>query len=160
MSIEVRQADDQDRQWIRDLLRDHWGSPMIVSRGRVQHADRLPGVIALEDGIRVGLLTYAIEGRQCQIVSLDAVFARKGIGTALLEAVRRRAAAAECRRLWLVTTNDNLPAIRFYEQRDFRRVAVHVDAVRQSRKLKPDIPEIGVGGVPIRDEIEYELTLP
>ena len=159
MGIEIRGADDHDRVWIGDLLREHWGSPTIVSRGRVHHADRLPGLVALEDGLRVGLLTYAIEGDRCQIVSLNSLSNRKGIGTALLDAVRERAAAAGCRRLWLVTTNDNQPAMRFYERRGFRRAAVHVDAIRASRKLKPDIPEFGRGGVPIRDEIEYELTL-
>ena len=43
--------------------------------------------------------------------------------------------------------------------RGFRTVAVHSDAVSESRKLKPEIPEIGIDGIPIRDEIEMELRL-
>jgi RimJ/RimL family protein N-acetyltransferase len=81
------------------------------------------------------------------------------VGTALLSAAREVAADAGCRRIWLVTTNDNTPAMRFYERRGFRQSAVYRDALDRSRVLKPEIPEIGLNGVPIRDEIEYEILL-
>jgi hypothetical protein len=41
----------------------------------------------------------------------------------------------------------------------FKIVAIHKDAIRDSRKLKPEIPEIGVDGIPITDEIELEIVL-
>lgn len=52
-----------------------------------------------------------------------------------------------CRRLWLITTNDNL-------------VAVHPNALKAARKIKPQIPLIGNWRIPLRDEIELELALP
>ncbi|HEX7715028.1 MAG TPA: GNAT family N-acetyltransferase, partial [Bacillota bacterium] len=64
-----------------------------------------------------------------------------------------------CQRLWLITTNDNLAAIRFYQLRGFVLVALHRDAIAQSRKLKPEIPLRGIDGIPIRDEIELEVVL-
>ena len=36
-------------------------------------------------------------------------------------------------------------------------MAILVDAAR--RGLKPEIPLHGVGGVPIRDELEFEISL-
>ena len=74
---------------------------------------------------------------------------------------RQRQAAREagCGRVWLITTNDNLRALRFYQRRGFRLVAVHPDALERSRELKPSIPEIGLDGIPLRDELELELTL-
>jgi Acetyltransferase (GNAT) family len=66
---------------------------------------------------------------------------------------------AGCRRVWLITTNDNLRALRFYQRRGFRLVAVHPDALARSRELKPSIPEIGLDGIPLRDELELELLL-
>jgi ribosomal protein S18 acetylase RimI-like enzyme len=67
--------------------------------------------------------------------------------------------AAGCRRLWLITTNDNTPAIRFYQRQGMRVVAVHHNAIVDARRIKPEIPEFGVDGQPICDEIEFEIDL-
>ena len=82
-----------------------------------------------------------------------------GLATYHIEAVKRVAGDAGCHRLWLVTTNDNLPALGFYQKRGFRLVAVHPEAVEASRRLKPEIPRLGREGIPLRDELELEMTL-
>jgi ribosomal protein S18 acetylase RimI-like enzyme len=82
-----------------------------------------------------------------------------GIGTALIDAVRDVAERAGCTRLWLVTTNDNLDALRFYQRRGFVLAALHRDAIEAARTLKPGIPAVGEYGIPIRDEIEMEMAL-
>jgi ribosomal protein S18 acetylase RimI-like enzyme len=158
MEVTVRPVDDTDRQWIRDLLEKHWGSTRIVSRGRVHLADQLPGYVALLEGERVGLLTYCKDESSCEIVTFNSLRERIGVGTALLNKVRADAALRGCRRLWAVTTNDNVPAIEFYRGRGFTVAAIHEGAIENSRKLKPEIPLTGRGGVPIRDEIELEIT--
>jgi hypothetical protein len=66
---------------------------------------------------------------------------------------------AGCRKIWTITTNDNLDAMRFYQRRGFRIAAVRPGAVAAARRLKPTIPELGEHGIPIRDEIELALTL-
>jgi len=78
----------------------------------------------------------------------------------LLEAVARNAAAKGCRRLWLITTNDNVDALRFYQRRGLRLVAVHRGAVDRARLVKPQIPDVGSFGIAVHDEIELELELP
>ena len=145
------------RDWAAQVLRDYWGGVESVSRGRVVRADRLPALVALDAERPVGLATYSVEGEQCELVTLNSL--APGAGTALLEAVAERARSAGCRRLWLITTNDNVDALRFYQRRGLRLAALHRDAMAQSRRLKPSIPELGVDGIPIRDEIELELTL-
>jgi DNA-3-methyladenine glycosylase I len=105
------------------------------------------------------LVTYRIEGEACEIVSLDSTIETIGIGSALIQAVRDTAASAGCKRLWLVTTNDNMAALRFYQKRGFVLVAVHRNALDESRRLKPEIPLVGIDGIPLRDEIELELSL-
>ena len=107
----------------------------------------------------MGLLTFHIEAGDFEIVTLNSQRERRGIGTALLEQARFAASSAKCRRMWLVTTNDNRPATDFYRRRGFSIVAVHRGAVDLSRRLKPEIPERGLGGIPIRDEIELEIRL-
>jgi N-acetylglutamate synthase-like GNAT family acetyltransferase len=159
MQLEIRPITESDRPWIQDLLQNHWGSTQVVSRGRLYQADALPGFLAGQWGQRVGLITYHLENGQCEIVSLDSLVAKQGIGTALIETVRRVAVEAGCSRLWLITTNDNLEALRFYQKRGFSLVQVHRNAIEQSRQLKPDIPLIADNGIPIRDELELELLL-
>jgi len=96
---------------------------------------------------------------ECEIVTLDSVTECRGIGTSLIVAVRKVAFRAGCKRVWLITTNDNVKTIRFYQRRGFVLVAVHRNAIDESRKLKPEIPRFGIDGIPIRDEIEMELIL-
>lgn len=62
------------------------------------------------------------------------------------------------RRLWLVTTNSNLDALRFYQRRGLHLVRVWPDAMNRSRELKPEIPMIGDFGIAIRDELELEIV--
>ncbi|GAA1611624.1 GNAT family N-acetyltransferase [Nonomuraea maheshkhaliensis] len=131
-----------------------------MSRGVAHDTTALPGVIALLDGERAGVATYRIDGRECELVTLDSVRGGAGVGTALVDAVAEAARAEGAERLWLITTNDNLRALRFYQRSGFDLVAVHRDAVAHSRALKPSIPEVGLDGIPIRHELELELPLP
>jgi GNAT superfamily N-acetyltransferase len=77
----------------------------------------------------------------------------------LLGAVEEVARAQGCRRLRLVTTNNNLRALLFYQRAGFRLVALMPGAVEESRKLKPSIPELDAAGLPISDELHLELPL-
>ena len=157
--MEVRAIDEGDREWVGRFLAERWGAALIVTRGKAHHADRLPGFLAIQDRAPIGLITYRIDGAECEIVTLDSITKGAGAGSALIDAVRDAARQAGCKRLWLITTNDNLPALRFYQKRGFSLVAVHRNAIEESRKLKPSISAIGIDGIPIRDEIELELRL-
>jgi RimJ/RimL family protein N-acetyltransferase len=131
----------------------------IVTRGRIHLVDQLPGFIAFLNDQRSGLVTYHIEADACEIVSLNSMVEGAGIGTAMLKAVDQVARASGCRRIWLITTNDNLHALRFYQKRGFALAAIHRRAIEATRRIKPTIPLIGLDGIPIRDEIELEYLL-
>jgi GNAT superfamily N-acetyltransferase len=119
----------------------------------------------------VDALEYAPEGRRgffcgdCRAryghsgTTADYANAGRGVATALLREVERVARGAGCRRLWLITTNDNLTAIEFYRRRGWRQVAIHRGAVVEARRLKPEIPELGANGLPKIDGIDFELPL-
>jgi DNA-3-methyladenine glycosylase I len=159
MSIRVRPLRSQDRGRVADLIIARWGSPVVVVHGTIYRPAELPGFAALRAREWVGLVTYRIVAKECEIVTLDSLQTGMGIGTALLDAVEQAAQRARCRRIWLITTNDNLTALRFYQKRGFSLVAVHRGAVEQARRLKPEIPAIGQHGIPVQDEIELELLL-
>ena len=105
------------------------------------------------------MLTYRIDGRDCEIVTVDSATKGAGIGTALIDAAKKVAQTKGCKRLWLITTNDNLNALGFYQKRRFRPVALYPNALEASRKLKPEISLKAANGIPIRDELELELEL-
>jgi len=155
----VRRGSAHDRPWVEAVLREHWGGTTIVSRGTAHDGLSLPALVAERDGTRCGILTYRLVDAECEIVTLNAVPGRQGTGSALIDAVADEARRAGGRRLWLITTNDNLDALRFYQRRGFTLAAIHVNAMTDARKLKPAIAMIGTYGIPIRDEIELERML-
>ena len=158
--FEIRPLGAGDREWAAAFLKERWGSTRMVSRGKLHEVGEPPGFVALVDGEPMGLLTYRIEGVECEIVLLDAGIEGKGVGSALIEAAREAATGAGCTRLCLVTTNDNVEALRFYQKRGFVIAQVRTNALEQARKLKPEIPLVGKHGIPLRDEIELETRIP
>lgn len=158
--MEVRSLDRGDQAWAEALVADHFGSVRVVSRGRLHETAGLPCLTAHDSGVPVGLLHYRLDDAgDIEVVTLIAVQPHRGIGTALLGALAEQAEAAGCRRVWLVTTNDNIAAQDFYRACGWTLVAVHLGAVTSARALKPEIPHLGEGGVAIEDELEYELLL-
>ncbi len=157
--IEVRKTYAQDQDWVTRILAENWGSPKIITKGKIHQADEYPGFIAEFQNEKAGLLTYHIKDNECEIISLNSLEKNVGIGTALLNAVSKVAFQRYCKRLWLITTNDNFEALRFYQTRRFHLVAVYPNMIAEYRKIKPEIPLFGLDSIPIRDEIELEMIL-
>ena len=161
----IRPIFASDKAWVEDTLNEHWGSTRMVSRGVLHDITAQDGFIATREGSgeRIGLATYAIrgaiQGGECEMTLLQSLAEGIGVGAALTLAVRDAAIAAGCGRLWLITTNDNSHALRFYQRRGFTIAAIHINALEQARKLKPGIPLTGADGIPLRDEIELEMRL-
>lgn len=151
----IHSFEPHDVEWARMLLTADFGAPVVVSRGIAHDACTLPGFVARIDGLPVGLVTYETIGHECEVVTING----RGVGHLLLAAVVGRATELGCRRIWLVTTNDNVRAFRFYQRHGFDLVAVHRDAVTAARQIKPSIPALGEDGIPIRHELELELPL-
>ena len=147
------------RKEVNTLLKNKWNCPPIVSRGRALDATTFPGFISLHNNKISGLVTYNIEHNECEIVTLDSFEKNKGIGTALINSVLAVAKENACHRLWLITTNDNINAIRFYQRRGFDLVAIYFNAIEQARKIKPSIPLTGMDDIPIKHELEFEIRL-
>ena len=147
--VAVTEATGEDLAWGSRLVESRWG-PVVISRGRVHQVDRLRMLVATLGGERAGALTFRIDGGALEILTVDAENPHRGVGTALLRAAEEVGRAAAARRMWLITSNDNLQALNFYVRRGFRLVAVHLDAVERARALKPSIPVIGEYGIPVR----------
>jgi len=157
--IYIRPIDHGDKAWVASLINEIWGSVQMVVRGSIYHVNELPGFIAILEDEPVGLVTYFLENGDCEIISLDSTIEGIGMGSTLIETIKKFAREEECKRLRLITTNDNIKALKFWQKRGFRLKAVYPNAVEKSRKLKPEIPLLGNDDIPMRDEIELEMIL-
>ncbi len=157
---QIGPLNEADRAWARAYILEQWGSDVMAVSGELFHPHEHDGFVARVDGVPAGLLTYRLNPPgSFEVTSLTASPRLRGVGTALMKAAAAEARRAGCHRLWLVTTNDNVDALRFYQRRGLRMVALRPRALNGARGLKPDIPMVGNYGIPLRDEIELEMPL-
>jgi len=158
-NLDITEISGSDKSLVSKFISESWGSVLSVSRSKVYDASTLPGFICKKKNKIIGLLTYNIKDNECEIVTLDSKISNKGLGTKLLNLVIEKAKVNQCERIWLITTNDNTNAIRFYQKRGFEWTGFYKDAMKESRKIKPEIPELGNDNIPIKHEIEFEYKL-
>lgn len=125
----------------------------MVLSGIVYHLNELPGFVAIDEQNILGMITYLDRGNTLEVISLDSLRANQGIGSALLQKVETTAVLSHKTGVELITTNDNLHALGFYQRRGYRLTQLFPEAVDQSRKIKPQIPAVADNGIPIRDEL-------
>lgn len=156
----IRPTVPDDRATVAAWMRERWGGEEMAIRGELYRLTDHRAFLAEERGEVIGLATYAVAGAACELLSLDSLREGRGVGGALLDAVAEAARAAGCMWLQLITTNENLHALGFYQRRGFRIVGVSPGAVDRARAaLKPSIPAVAANGIPIRDEIELVREL-
>ncbi|MBR5110498.1 MAG: GNAT family N-acetyltransferase [Clostridia bacterium] len=155
----IRAIDQKEREPINAFIVRQWYTAQMVVHGESIDLASADGFYACESNEITGLITYRLSGKEMEILSLDSLHERQGTGSALLNEAIIKAKDIGAERIKLITTNDNLPAMRFYQKRGFHRTRLYRNAVEQARKLKPEIPLIGMDGIPLEDEIEFEMEL-
>jgi GNAT superfamily N-acetyltransferase len=159
MEYELKEKANKDNTIISKLIKENWGSEKIVTKGKIYDVNTLDGIIAFigEDIVGIGL--YIINNRECEIIVLQSFKENIGIGTNIINSIKEKAKNNNCKRLWLITTNDNIEALKYYQRRGFIISNIYINAIEESRKLKPEIPKTGNYNIPIRDEIENEIVV-
>lgn len=158
-SIKLRAFLPSDHSWLKDLMNKDWGGLPLVIRGKKYDPTLLDGIIAENDKKIAGFLFFNISGRDCEIIVFEVFEKFKGTGSIILDHLKQIAKNSQCQRIYLMTTNDNLDALRFYQKRGFHICGIHLDSVKISRKIKPSIGIIGDYGITVRDEIDLEYLL-
>ena len=156
----VRPFAEADVAWAEAVVAAELGGRWQVRRGQRVDALGGPGWVAEREGQPVGLLTAAPRDDGWELVLLVATERRSGVASQLVDHLLTEARSAGAARVWVVTTNDNLAALAFYQRRGFRLSALRPGAVDEARAtLKPEIPPTGQDDVPIRDELELAVDL-
>ena len=138
---------------------EQWGLPMVTAKREYLPPDAEGLVWRATDGRILGLVTWAVDGARAEIVSLNAVEPRRGIGTRLMESAEGELRRRGIGTAHLVTTNDNPRALSFFVRRGYRLVRLHLDAMDRVRQAKPQAPVTGNVGIPLRDMWELEREL-
>jgi GNAT superfamily N-acetyltransferase len=159
LELKIRAATVGDRAAIVALLRNRWGGETMVVHDTVYRPADLPAFVAVDGRNLVGLVTYEPGIESWHVLSLDSLVSGQGIGGALLDRVEGAARADGSLRIELVTTNDNVDVLRFYQRRGYRIASIDPGAVDRARRTKPSIPLIGFHGIPIRDELTMVKNL-
>ncbi len=155
----IRATQEDDRPFMREFIARRWFGEAVIIHGQFFYPAELPGFIAQQDNLVIGLVTYQTNKPDCEIITLDSLVESVGIGSQLINNVKNTAIESNCNCLTVTTTNDNLEAIGFYQKRGFKLRAIFPEAVEKARELKPTIPMIGNNGILIRDEILLEMRL-
>lgn len=156
MAAHYERISSANRDLVNAFIREHWYTTTMIIRGKPIDMTQTEGFF-LRDGESIaGLVTYIIYDTMLEITSLDSLRENQGIGSALVDMVVREAGERGGRKIVLVTTNDNINAIRFYQKRGFDMARLFRNAVDAARKLKPEIPLIGENSIPLHHEIEFE----
>lgn len=150
---------DCDRKEIAEFVKQHWLSEMVMSRGRSFYPHKEDGFLERRDDRIVGLLTFRVDDDGMQVLTLNATLEGQRIGSSMMLDAIDKARRDGCKCVWLTTTNANMRAIGFYQRLGFRIIAVNIGAVDEARKVKPQIPRTGDGGIPMRDEIVMQLPI-
>lgn len=157
--LSLRATNTNDAPWIKAMAEKDWGGEPLVIRGKKHYPSSSSGIVAEENQKIVGVLFFEIQNQDCEILLLEAYEKFKGIGTVLVNEVKSIAKNKNCKRVYLMTTNDNLDALRFYQKRGFTICGIHIDSVKNSRAIKPSIGMFGDHGIPLRDEIDLEISI-
>jgi ribosomal protein S18 acetylase RimI-like enzyme len=159
-TVTVRQAGEADRAELDALFIRLWGATQVIAHDERMDLRTLPTLVAVDgSGEFAGALVWRPDGDAVEVAGVAAVVSGGGVGTALLDAAVALARSGGARRLYLITTNDNTRALRFYQRRGMRIVAVDAGAVDRARVIKPEIPLVGFDGIPLRDELRLEMEL-
>ncbi|MDQ0208736.1 GNAT family N-acetyltransferase [Alkalicoccobacillus murimartini] len=153
--MDIIKISNQIREQVSQFFESNWGTNQMVLSSGIYNCSELKGFVSRDSsGDIVGLITYVLRQEECEIISLDSLKEGKGIGTGLLSAVEEMSQMKGCTLIKLVTTNDNIKALSFYQKREYRLSRIIKDAVTDARKLKPEIPLVGNYEIPLHDEIE------
>jgi ribosomal protein S18 acetylase RimI-like enzyme len=157
--MEIQAIDAETRPSVTAFIDEHWFGTDMLIRGEVIDMTAVDGYTLAENNVLTGVITYIVRGGVCEITSLDSTAENRGVGTQLLNAVISRARELGCKLLRLLTTNDNLRAIGFYQKRGFELAGVNLGAIDREREQKPEIPLIGQNRIPVHHEIEFSMAL-
>lgn len=158
-SYEILKVDSSNREIVNAFIVQHWYDIRMVIRGKIIDLSESDGYCIIENQRVIGVITYCIEGGECEITLLHSLLENQGIGTRLVQAVLEAAQTAGAGKVKVITTNDNIRAILFYQRKGFDMAVLYHNSMDKVREIKRGVPLIGENGILLKHEIEFVKTL-
>ena len=158
MGLTVREKNENDKELINAELKEIWGSELLITPGGVyKDVNNLEGIIIEYEGKFAGIILFAMQKNEMEIVEIHVKVPGIGIGRELLERVKAIAWKGKYKRLWVSTSNDNGEALKFYHKHGFSVVNIYIGFMQEVRKYKPELSTTGIDGIPLLHQIELEI---
>lgn len=144
---------------LRELLARRWGDTLVMF-GKAWKIGEFSALVARDhEGTILGLATYAIQRAMMLVLTVDNFSDQPGVGKALLTRAGEIGREHGAKTMRVLTTNDNTPALRYFQMQGFKIVAFYPGAIAIYRAVNPSLPALGQDGIPIRDALELEIDL-
>jgi ribosomal protein S18 acetylase RimI-like enzyme len=148
---------DEERKIIQEFVKRFWGEEEQLTFDRKFAVARLPAYVAKVDNSITGFVSFAEMDDAMIIVALGVLpkYQNAGVGRGLIRKVEDESRRLKKKKLLVSTSNDDLPALAFYQFNGFQiyEVKPNVIAEKHGMILK------GIGGLPIRDELRLQKLL-
>ena len=152
-----RAKSDKERTVIQEFVKRFWGEEEQLAFDRKFAVASLPAYVAKVDSSIIGFVSFAEIGDAVIIVALGVLpeYQSAGVGKSLVRKIEDKSKKLKKRKLMVSTSNDDLPALAFYQYNGFQifEVKPNVIAEKHGMILK------GIGGMPIRDELRLQKLL-
>jgi ribosomal protein S18 acetylase RimI-like enzyme len=147
---------DKEKKKIREFVKQFWGEEEQLTFDRKFTVAQLPAYVAKSGNDTIGFVSFAEMDDAIIIVALGILptYQNAGVGKSLIEKVEAEAKRLGKKKLLVSTSNDDLPALAFYQSLGFQiyEVKPNTIAEKHGTVLK------GIGGLPIRDELRLQKT--
>jgi len=150
-------ASDEEREKVRELVQRFWGEEEQLTFDRKFMVAELPTYVAKVGNNVVGFVSFTKADDAVIVVALGVLprYQRSGVGRSLIEKVDGEAKRMQKKRLLVSTSNDDLPALAFYQSLGFQIYEVKPNVIAEKHG---EISE-GIGGLPVRDELRLRKVL-
>jgi len=152
-----RLTSNKDREKIREFIKRFWGEEEQLTFDRNFIVAELPAYVAKSGNTIVGFVSFAEVDEAILIVVLGILpkYQNAGVGKSLIRKVEAKAQKLKKVKLLVATSNDDLPALAFYQSHGFQiyEAKPNIIAEKHGKVLK------GIGGLPIRDELRLRKPL-
>ena len=153
----IKEKASCDTTEIRRIVEKFWGEDEQLTHDRTYNVPNLSGYIAKSKGALIGFVSTGEIDDDILIVALGVLpeYQSLGIGKALVKKVEDAAFRMKKKRLFVSTSNDDLPALAFYQSIGFQiyEVKPNVIAMKHGKIIS------GIAGLPVRDELRLQKTV-
>ena len=157
--IKIDVITEENRKLVNQFILDHWYEVVMIIKGERVDISSSDGFCIIDGQTVTGLITYRLKNNICEITLLHTIVQNRGIGRQLVQKVIETVKNNHVDTITVVTTNDNIGAIAFYQKIGFDMVQIYHDSMDYVGKFKPGVPIMGENHIPLRHEIEFFMYL-